>query len=356
MSATKEQSLCPRFFVSMEWIKIGLVVIFSLWFQRDVLAQFSFITNKDSRSITIVNYSGSEGTVQVPRLIGGLPVTSIGSTAFVRCFGLTNVSMPDSITTIQDGAFANCFALKGIAFPRKLADISDSAFYHCGITNLMIPGGVTNIGDFSFSYCTNLSDVNIPPSVNNIGDRAFFACRSLNTVSVDNLNRCYTSSDGVLFNKNQQTIILCPSQKVGIYSIPYGVVNIDFYAFSGCVRLFGVLISDSVVHIGDFAFAECERLTNVTLGRCVANIGRGSFMACSNLTSLTLTACVTNINDKAFSWCPKLIDVCFMGNAPVVGEDVFAGSTNVVVYYLKGAKGWGKTFSGRPLKCRPEPE
>ena len=46
---------------------------------------------------TTVTYSGKT-----------YPVTSIGSSAFSDCSGLTSVTIPNSVTTIGDGAFWNC--------------------------------------------------------------------------------------------------------------------------------------------------------------------------------------------------------------------------------------------------------
>jgi len=40
--------------------------------------------------------------------------------------------------------------------------------------------------------------------------------------------------------------------------------------------------------------------------------------------------------------------VYFQGGAPTIASELFSGVTNVIVYYLPGATGWGTTFAGRP--------
>jgi hypothetical protein len=64
-------------------------------------------------------------------------VTSIGSSVFSGCTGLTSVVIPDSLTSIGGGAFYNCSSL----------------------TSVVIPDSVTSIGDYAFQSCYSLTDV-----------------------------------------------------------------------------------------------------------------------------------------------------------------------------------------------------
>ena len=69
----------------------------------------------------------------------GNTVTSIGSSVFSDCSGLTSVTIPDSVTNIGDTAFFECFDL----------------------TSMTIPDGVMGIGDRAFNYCDYLTSVTI---------------------------------------------------------------------------------------------------------------------------------------------------------------------------------------------------
>ena len=154
--------------------------------------------------ITIARYSGPGGAVTIPDAINGLPVTSIGNSAFAGCSSLTSVTIPGSV-----------------------ADIADHAFYACtSLTDATLGNGVINLRDFAFSECTSLTSVTIPDSVTNIGESAFALCTRLGNVSIGS-----------------------------------NVTTLGFAAFHQCWNLPCITIPKSVTSIGDDAFAFCIRLS-----------------------------------------------------------------------------------------------
>ena len=216
-------------------------------------------------------------------------VISIGQNAFWYCVGLTNVTIAGSVTTIGASAFQFCYALSSLTISNGVRIISGSAFQNClGLTNVVLPSSVTNltgavfgfctnltaitvdaanpaytdingvlfnktqsalilypggkIGSFfipgsvatigagAFSGCINLTSVQIPSSVTNISGPVFQGCAILPAINVDAANPNFSSVDGVLFDKNQITLLECPSGKVlGNYTIPASVKSIATY-------------------------------------------------------------------------------------------------------------------------------
>jgi BspA type Leucine rich repeat region (6 copies) len=82
-------------------------------------------------------------------------------------------------------------------------------------------------------------------------------------------------------------------------------------------------------------------------------IGSYAFNNCGSLTTITIPSSVNFIGDQAFSWS-SLNRIYLLGNAPVIGSDLFLGdiylaNNNAFVYYLPGTTGWGATFGYLPL-------
>ena len=60
-----------------------------------------------------------------------------------------------------------------------MTSIGDSAFSFCGLTEITIPDSVTSIGDNAFYNCSGLTEITIPDNVTSIGDYAFYDCTNL---------------------------------------------------------------------------------------------------------------------------------------------------------------------------------
>jgi hypothetical protein len=315
----------------------------------------------------VTDSPGAAGNVVILSTYKGYPVISIGDDAFSASFSMESVTIPNSVTSI-----------------------GDDAFYSCG----------------------SLPSVTIPNSVTNIGIDAFSGCEGLTSISVSANNPVYSGVNGVLFDKNQATLVEFPGGLGGSYTVPNSVTNIGIDAFSGCYNLTSVTIGNSVTSIGDVAFGYCSRLTSVTIPNSVTNIGDDAFYVCSGLTSINVSASnpayssthgvlfdkaqtlliqfpggavdsytvpnsvtsigidaffgcsdlksvtigngVTSIGDEAFEFCSRLTNVTFHGNAPVLasaadGYNVFSdAAAGATVYYYYGTSGWSSTYGGLP--------
>ena len=284
------------------------------------------INSPDTNTVTLAGYTGSDDTVVIPSSIEGYPVTTIGASAFSKYYSLISITIPDSVTTIGYSAFSCCTHL----------------------TNITIPASVTSIGNSAFSGCTYLMNITIPASVTSIGRLAFWSCNSLPAILVDANNGFYCSIDGVLFSKDQTTLVQYPPGKAGGYTIPTSVTSIGNHAFRCCYGLTSVTIGDSVTAIGNSAFEGCIGLMSVTISDSVASIGDSAFWGCTSLTNITIPASVTSIEKSAFRSCNGLTSVYFEGNAPSLKGPVFQRTDKATIYYKSGTTGWGETFGGRP--------
>ena len=143
-------------------------------------ARYSYTTNDGA--IRITGYAGPGDAVTIPSTIDGLPVTSIGNSAFSGA-SLTSVTIPDGVTNIGDYAFGGCWRLASVTIGNSVTSIGDYAFDHClSLTGVTIGGNVTSIGQSAFGGCLSLASVTIPGSVTRIGAEAFASCNSLSAV------------------------------------------------------------------------------------------------------------------------------------------------------------------------------
>lgn len=174
--------------------------------------------------------------------------------------------------------------------------------YKSTLTTINLPSSIVSIGRFSLYYCWNLTAVTIPSNVKNIADYALYGCYALTNISVASSNTRYSSASGVLFNKNQDTLMMVPNSKTGYYNIPSTVKHIGNSAFENCYQLNTVNFSSSVQSIGSYAFSYCSGITgDLVLPSNLKKIDDGAFYSCSNLTgNVTIPSGVTDIGYYCF--------------------------------------------------------
>lgn len=178
---------------------------------------FTYVNHGDS--IEITGFDNSVSDVVIPSEIEGLPVTTI----------------------------------------------STGAFYLSAITSIEVPDTVTSIGEMAFLGCTSLKTVKLSTGVAKIEKNAFGSCSALQEVQVAKDNPNFSSLDGVLYSKAQDTLVIYPAAKTdAAYTIPGGVTSVAMYAFSENPYLETLAIPNSLIKVGDSAFFNCKNLRSVS--------------------------------------------------------------------------------------------
>ncbi len=256
----------------------------------------------------------------------------------------------DGVSTIGDAAFSGCSSLVAINVSGANTNYGsvDGVLFNKHQTVLLqypggrpgpytVPDGVIAFADAAFSGCTGLTRITLPQSVTYVGYATFSGCSNLVDIDVSNANPEYSSIDGVVFDKDQTTLLVYPPRgRQGAYSLPNkvtsiagsafyacagltqinlpnGLTNIGCSAFSGCSNLVRVTVPDGVTYIGGFAFSGCSRLTEVSLGQAIKQLNYGLFSECRSLKSLNIpdsvrevAAMVTGHETPVFSNCLEL--------------------------------------------------
>ena len=112
-------------------------------------------------SCTLVAYTGTATTVEIPSEYNDKPVTAIGEKAFYDCAQITKIMLPDTIKEIGVEAFGYCISLTEIQIPACIR-LREMAFVGCtSLSEITLPNGLVSIGAFPFSQCSSLKTVNI---------------------------------------------------------------------------------------------------------------------------------------------------------------------------------------------------
>ena len=326
----------------------------------------------DDGTIRITYYLGNETEISIPEEIDNKRVTVIGeyrTIVFPPEKGLTQITIPDSVSVIETGAFWECENLAAVnAVSNKVFSAKDGVLYSKNETELVCcpPGktgtyeilqNVTSIKEGAFHGCKGLTQITIPSSVASIGDSAFYACKSLEQIT-----------------------------------IPDGAAEIPDSSFSGCTNLASVTIPATVLYIKDMAFSNCACLRDVYYagtqkqwerinisypynsdllnavihcsdgiisngseqdyeyhelddgtieitkysgsdtivevpsqidGKQVTSIGSRAFYQCTKITQLTLPEGIAKIGDAAFWACSGLAELTLPDSVKDIGDSAF---------------------------------
>ena len=318
-------------------------------------------------------------------------VTKIGYNDFAYCKSLTSINIPDNVTYIEENAFSSCENLTSIIIPDSVTFMGEGMLENCtsleSITLPFIPGGYLGYMFGAYDYFNNcyyvpeslstltlsdkctaietygtfydclwLTDINLGKNVATIDVSVFFECARLENITVDAKNQHYSSTDGVLFDKNIETIVYYPQAKPNsLYAIPDSVTAIGEYAFANSYDLKKISIPDSVQSIGEGAFYHSgiesivipdgvqtienatffrSSLTSVTIPDSVTTIESDAFGECG-ITHIEIPDSVTSIGEFAFLWC-NLDSIIIPKSVTYIGSDAFMNCP-VTIYGYAGS-------------------
>lgn len=221
-------------------------------------------------------------------------------------------------------------AIKSIVIADGVTSIGNYAFFAIdSVVSVSIPNSVTTIGEGAFYVCRSLPSIDISSHVTSIGPKAWIDCQQLTAINVAEDNPIFSSIDGVLFNKAQTTLFVCPTAKEGNYTIPNGVATIAEYAFSGCSLLSSINIPNTVTKIESSAFMACDGLTSLLIPNSVVSIESYAFAYNDGLTSVTLPIDLTEISQGLFQKSSNLVTITIPNSVTAIGEFAFYECQNL---------------------------
>jgi len=282
------------------------------------------------------------GPVTIPDTLGGVPVTSIGASAFANT-GFSAVTIPASVTSIGDWAFQGDSSLTSVTFAEgsQLTSIGFQAFFGTNFTSITIPSSMTSIGNSAFQN-TALTSITIPATITSIGVSSFDAQR-LASVTFAEGSQLTSIGASAFANDTSLTSIIIPSSVTSIgdgaffsastlTSITFAegiqLTSISSQAFMGS-GLTSITIPSSVTSIGNSAFYSVSTLTSVTFaeGSQLTSIS-GSAFGNTGITSITIPSSVTSIDNNAFAYT-ALTSITIPASVTSIGGYAFYGVSSL---------------------------
>lgn len=367
---------------------VALTVTANAYEANNGVLRYNIYDNK----VTITGCDTSvSGSLTIPDVLDGYPVTGIGDRAFWCHSSLTSVIIPDGVTRIGYSAFEYCSSLTEITIPDSVTNIGSDAisrtawynnqldgvvyagkvvYKYKGImpegTAITIPDGITSIVSSAFENCSSLTKITIPDSVNYIGEAVFYGCSKLTELQIPFTGASKTESGegrkfGYIFgdksynesyvvNQGDKRYYYLPKtlKKVTVTNenviayrafsdctniceidVKEGATAIKDYAFSGCTSLKKVYIPSTVETIAQQAFSDCSGLTSIIIPDSVTSIGEYTFSNCKSLTSVTMPDGITSIGASAFVNCSSLAKITIPDSVNEIGAAVFDGCSKL---------------------------
>lgn len=354
-------------------------------------ADFIFKLSEDGKSykVALFRSSSTSTEVEIPATYNGLPVTSIGETAFTNGSKITKLTIAESITSIESGALKGCDILKelvapffgasatdaestfgylygesgklqslhvpetietitltkqevfptssfeGLNFIKKITlqnakDIKTRSFYDMdGLETVVLNDGITELPSEAFSSLPALKEIGLPNTLVTYN----------NSISSTGLTKItFPASVQEITNRNENRYIeeYAVSENSQYFTTKDGVLftkdMTEVVSFpTNKLDFLGYRIPDTVTKIGNNAFMYSD-FSIVDLNN-VITIGDEAFRY-SRLEKVTFPGSVTSIGMTAFSGCSRLAEVTFAdaldeGTVLSLGKFTFSSSPKI---------------------------
>lgn len=280
----------------------------------------------------------------------------IGQKTFYGCSGLTNLTLPESLTKIGADAFQGCSALKSIILPESLTTIGSGAFAECSaLKSIVIPQKVSSIYQDAFSNCTGLKTVKLKTTrfLNNVCTlgKIFENCvqeyvfdvdpLTTNAVySISNLSRvtigqsCTTIENNAL---NRATIDTLWISKDIAYVGNQNVTVRHFY-YQGSEADWNRVVNKSELEPDEFGIPRIFERDSVKYGiesnknnaSVIKSPNTAKVYICSKIELVGEEFRVISIADNAFKDCTAIDTIFYEGNK-VQWEKMIVGKHNDIL-------------------------
>ncbi len=270
--------------------------------------------------------------------------------AFAAANGITDYTVPETVTSIDDYVFYNNKNITSVTFGSALKEIGDYAFGSCSaLGSVNFSDGIEIIGDYAFNACSSLTSITIPDSITAIGYSAFYGCNALADITLPDKNfslgsyafgnTAYSTDE----NNSENGILYIGSHLISVESgttelhIKDGTKNIsssgfgsgpytDVYIPASLNESFSSLLCK--VKTAGYSVAEDSEYYSAENG-VLFNKDKTVLLKYpveSAATEYTVPDSVKVITDRAFESCKNLVKLIIPDSVNEIGTYAFNGS------------------------------
>ena len=253
-------------------------------------------------------------------------VRRLGDRLFAGCYGLRRVAISRGPSAIGKHTFMQCTALETVALPEGLTTIGTGAFSGCeALRTIDLPQELTQIGTEAFASCQSLAAISLPSNLEHLGRLAFAECASVTSYTIAPSNPHYTSIDGVLFTKDQRTLLFYPGgAKETSYTVPQSVEVIGSSALARTTHLRTITLPQGLKKVSDRAFMGCNELRSLTIPEGATHLEDYALGGCYALERVALPSTIAIIGHNVLCYCPELKELSItLSHPPTVSPTMF---------------------------------
>ena len=230
----------------------------------------------NQKTITIVGCTDDINTdeIVIPDQIDGIPVTAIGSSAFLGIKKIGTLTIGKNVDFISLGNELSISRLNILG--EKIGTVMYSA------------------ADLKLKIHTVFLGENV-----DIGFKLITLHSNVDEYIVDEKNTKYCAIDGVLYSADKTNLICYPdNKKIDVFTIPNEVCHISSNSFKNVKKINKIVFSSNISKIEKDAF-ESSDFSEMTFTSSLKDVHSNSFLNC-NVDILNILVDVEYINDQFF--------------------------------------------------------
>lgn len=257
----------------------------------------------------------------------------IGERTFYECSGLTNLTLPESLTTIGVGAFAGCSALESIVIPQKVSSIYQHAFFFCtGLKTVKLKttrflNNTCTLGKI-FENCVQ----EYVFDVDSLTTNAVYGISNLSRVTIG--QSCTTIENNALYRATIDTLWISKD----IAYVGNQNVTVRHFYYQGSEADWNRVVNKSELEPDEFGIPRILERDRVKYGiesnnnnaSVIKSPNTAKVYICSKIELVGEEFRVISIADNAFKDCTAIDTIFYEGNK-VQWEKMIVGKHNDIL-------------------------